>query len=208
MHQLQTLALNLLNHDGENLLLTGLILRQENQTSTVFSLFGYRDALKKNKLVWNLQQDAGSVAGLAVSALGATMSQILQHFQCIVNQLMTFTSVDIHHHTYAARVVLVGTVVQSISLHVQLFLYFTYQSTCKSTKLLSNCSKDGAFSSNKKMILTLKQRFDTKLGQIQSNCKRCMKSKRIKLNVLFIHLASLTKAGYNQALCERQRSWL
>ena len=124
MHQLKSLALYLLNHDGEYLLLASLVLGQENQTRAILPLLGNRNALKKDKLVGNLKKNACAIAGLAVSTLGATMSQVLQNFQCVVNQLMTLTSVDIHHHTHAARVVLVGTVVQSISLHVQSFFVF------------------------------------------------------------------------------------
>ncbi len=122
MHELQSLALDLLDHDGKNGLLTFLIFGQENQSCTVLALLRNWYTLKQYKLVGNLQQDARTVACLSVSALSATMAQVLEHFQGVVDKLVRLTAVDIHHHTYTARIVLIGAVVQSISLHLLTYL--------------------------------------------------------------------------------------
>ena len=45
MHQLQALALNLLDHHAQYLLLCLLVLRQKNQTCAVLTLFGHGDTL-------------------------------------------------------------------------------------------------------------------------------------------------------------------
>ena len=45
MHQRQSLALNLLNHHAQYLLLGLLVLWQKNQTCAVLTLFGHGDTL-------------------------------------------------------------------------------------------------------------------------------------------------------------------
>ena len=108
VHQLQSLALNFLDHDRENILLFLLVLRQEDETRSVFSLLRHRDTLKKNKLMWNLEHDTGTVARLVISTLCTTMAHVLEYLQGVIDQLMTLVTVDIHHHTYATRIVLIG----------------------------------------------------------------------------------------------------
>ena len=122
MHELQALALDLFDHDGKNGLLAFLVLRQEDQSCTVLALLRNWNTLKQYKLVGNLQQNTCTVAGLSVSALSATMAQVFEHFQGVVDELVRLAAVDIHHHTYAARIVLIGAVVQSISLHLLTYL--------------------------------------------------------------------------------------
>ena len=78
--------------------------------------------MKKNKLMGDLKQDTCSITGLAVSTFCATVTQVLKNFQCIVNKLVTLSTMDVHYHSYATRVMLVGTVVQSICLHLLMFL--------------------------------------------------------------------------------------
>ena len=46
MHQLQPFALYLLDDDAEDILLALLVLWQENQARSVFSLLGYWNALQ------------------------------------------------------------------------------------------------------------------------------------------------------------------
>ena len=139
VHQLQALALNLLNHDGQDLLLAFLVFWQEDEASAVFSLFRYRYALEKDKLMGDLQQYAGTVAGLAVSALGSTMPQVLKNLQSVVYKLVALSAMDVNYHSYATSVMLVGTVVQSICLHLLMFLCFTYQFVCKINKYITKC---------------------------------------------------------------------
>ena len=78
--------------------------------------------MKKNKLMGDLEQDACSIASLAVGTFSATMTQVLKYLQCIVNKLVTLSTMDVHYHSYATSVMLVGTVVQSICLHLLMFL--------------------------------------------------------------------------------------
>ena len=108
MHQLQSLAFNFLNHDRENILLFLLILRQEDETRTIFTFFWHWDTLKKNKLMWNLEHDTGTITRLVIGTLCTTMTHVLEYLQGVINQLMTLVTVDIHHHTYATRIVLIG----------------------------------------------------------------------------------------------------
>ena len=108
MHQLQSLAFNFLNHDRENILLFLLILRQEDEPRTIFTFFWHWDTLKKNKLMWNLEHDTGTITRLVIGTLCTTMTHVLEYLQGVIDQLMTLVTVDIHHHTYATRIVLIG----------------------------------------------------------------------------------------------------
>jgi len=122
MHQLKSLTFNLFNHNREDILLFLLILRQEDKTCTIFSLFRYRDTLKKNKLMWNLEHDTGTITRLVIGTLSTTMAHILEDLQGVIDQLMTLVTVDIHHHTYATRIVFIGRTVQSF-FHFLFVLY-------------------------------------------------------------------------------------
>ena len=108
VHQLKSLTFNLFNHNREDILLFLLILRQEDETRTIFTFFRHWDTLKKNKLMWNLEHDTGTVARLVISTLCTTMAHVFEYLQGIIDQLMTLVTVDIHHHTYATRIVLIG----------------------------------------------------------------------------------------------------
>ena len=106
MHQLQPLALDLLDHHTQNRLLCLLVLGQEHQSCTILSFLRHGDALQQNKLVGNLHHDTSTVARL-VARLGTTMLHVLQHLQGVVHQLVTLAAVDVHHHTHATSIVLV-----------------------------------------------------------------------------------------------------
>ena len=108
MHELQSLALYLLDHDGEDVLLFLFVFRQEDEACAIFAFLGDRNTLKKNKLVRNLEHDTGTVARLVVGTLSATMAHVLEYLQGIVYQLMALVAVDVNHHSYATRIVLIG----------------------------------------------------------------------------------------------------
>ena len=113
MHQLQILTLNLLDHHAQNLLTCLFLLGQEHQSRTILSFLGHGDALQQNKLMRNLHHDTCTVTCL-VASLGASVLHILQHLQCIVHQLMAFSTVDVHHHTHATSVVFIVWLIQSL----------------------------------------------------------------------------------------------
>ena len=112
MHQLQALALNLLDHHAQYLLLGLLVFGKENQTCTILTLFWHRNALQQNKLVGNLHHDTSTITSL-VACLSATVFHVLKHLQCIVNQVMTLSAVDIYHHTHAASIMLIVRLIES-----------------------------------------------------------------------------------------------
>ena len=113
MHQLQPLALDLLDHHAQDRLLRLLFFWQEHQSRAVLSFFGNRDALQQNELVGNLHHDTCTVARL-VSGLGTSVFHVLQHTQCLIHQFVTFAAVYVHHHAYAASVVLILWLIQSV----------------------------------------------------------------------------------------------
>ncbi|CDD20582.1 putative uncharacterized protein [Prevotella sp. CAG:732] len=108
VHQLESLTFDFLDHDGEDVLLFLLVLRQEDKTCTIFALLRHRDTLKKNKLMWNLEHDTCAITCLVVGTLCTTVAHVLKYLQGIIDQLMTLVSVDVNHHTYATRIVLIG----------------------------------------------------------------------------------------------------
>ena len=108
VHQLQSLALDLLNHDREDFLLFLLVFWQEDKTRTIFTFFWYWATLKKNKLMWNLEHDTSAITRLVVGSLSTTVAHIFENFQGVIDQLMALVSVDVNHHTYATRIVLIG----------------------------------------------------------------------------------------------------
>ena len=57
-----------------------------------------------------LNHNTRTVASL-VARFGTAVLHILQHLQRIVHQLVALASVDVHYHSHAARIVLVGTLI-------------------------------------------------------------------------------------------------
>ena len=115
VHKRQPLALYLLNHYAQYVLLLSLILRQEDESRSVFSLFRNRYSLQENKLMRYLQHYSGSVACLVVGTLGTAVSHVLEHFQGVVNKFMALVSMYVDNHAHAACVMLVFRIIQSFS---------------------------------------------------------------------------------------------
>ena len=72
--------------------------------------------------MWNLEHDTGTITRLVIGTLSTTMAHILEDLQGVIDQLMTLVTVDIHHHTYATRIVFIGRTVQSF-FHFLFVLY-------------------------------------------------------------------------------------
>ena len=89
------------------------VLRKEYQARSVLALLGHRNALQQDEFVWYLQQDACTVARLAVGTLCTAVAQVLQHFQCVVDEIVALVAVDVHDHAHTTSVVLVGGIIQS-----------------------------------------------------------------------------------------------
>ena len=110
VHQCHAFALDFLYHHVQQFLLRLLVLRQEDESGAVLSLLWHRDALQQDELVRNLQQYAGSVAGL-VACLGSTVLHVLQYLERFVHKVVALAAVDVYYHADSARVVLhVGSV--------------------------------------------------------------------------------------------------
>ena len=145
VHQLQSLALNLLYHHRQNILLRLLVFRQKYQTRTVLSFLRHRDALQQNKLVRNLNHDTGTVARL-VARLSAAVFHVLQHLQCIVYQFVTLSAVDVHYHSHAASIMLVIALVESFSFHsFHIILPVNLLKFAIGRKIISYCHKNHCF---------------------------------------------------------------
>ena len=109
--QLQSLALYLLYHHAQNLLLRRLVLREKDQSRAVLSLLRHRDALQQYKLMGYLEHDAGSITILTY--LRSTVPHVLKHLQRIIYQLVTLAAVDVDYHAHTAGIVLVFALIQS-----------------------------------------------------------------------------------------------
>ena len=106
VHQLQALALYLFYHHRQDVLLLLLVFGQKHQSRAVLALLGNGNALQQNKLMGYLDHDARTVARL-VSGLGTSVLHVLQHAQRLVHQFVALATMYVHHHAYAAGVVLI-----------------------------------------------------------------------------------------------------
>ena len=66
--------------------------------------------------VGDLQQDPGAVTGVGIGALGAAMLEVLQRVERLLDHGMTRLSPQLRHEGDAARVVLVGGIVEAHGL--------------------------------------------------------------------------------------------
>ena len=119
VHQLKSFPLDLLNHDTQYLSLRLLFLGQKHQPRSILSFFGHRNALKQNKLMRNLDHNAGSIAVL--SHFCPTMAHVLKHMQCIVHQFMTLASMDVIYTYYKMTNCLF-----SVQIYFNLFEYQSF----------------------------------------------------------------------------------
>ena len=75
-----------------------------------------------------LHHDAGTVAGL-VARLSAAVLHVLQYTQRIVNQLVTLSSMYVHHHAYSTGIVLITALIKStlfFNTRCHIILTFTF----------------------------------------------------------------------------------
>ena len=117
VHQRESLALDLLDHHGEDFLLFLCVFRQEHESRTILSFLWNWYSLQENKLMRNLQEDTRTVTGLSVGSLCTSMAHVLKYFQRIVYQFMALVAVDINHHAHTTRIVFVLGTIQSFFIH-------------------------------------------------------------------------------------------
>src|SRR5690606_41165813 len=72
------------------------------------------DCLLCEKLVRDLEQDAGAVAGLRIGTNGAAMLEVLQDAQAIRDNLVALDIADIGDETDAASIVLMASVIKPV----------------------------------------------------------------------------------------------
>ena len=96
----------------------GMFLGQEDHAHPVFAGRGQLDALQRHLLavqrIRQLQQDTGPVTHQFVSAHCAPMVEIFENLQTLLNDCMRLVPLDVRHKTHAARIVLIGRVVQAM----------------------------------------------------------------------------------------------
>ena len=71
-------------------------------------------ALAGEELVWNLDQDAGAVAGLRVAAAGAAVGQVDKNLDSLADNVVALMAADAGDEPDAARVVLVRGIVETL----------------------------------------------------------------------------------------------
>jgi hypothetical protein len=64
-------------------------------------------ALAREKLVGNLDQDAGAVAGLRIAARGAAMGEVDQHLKALADNLVALFAANAGDQSHAAGIVLI-----------------------------------------------------------------------------------------------------
>ena len=79
MHQGEALAFYLFNHDAQDGRLLVLVLGQEDQSGSVFSLLGHRNALQRAQLVRILEQYACPVPRFVVGSFCPPVLHVFQY---------------------------------------------------------------------------------------------------------------------------------
>ena len=94
------------------------IYRKENHAHTVLARGRQREpetrrfALEKS--VWNLDQNARSVAGLRIAAASSAMSEVDQNLNALEDDVVRLAALDIRNETDAAGIVFVLGPVQTL----------------------------------------------------------------------------------------------
>ena len=97
MHDGKSLFLGLLDHDTQNLVLLVFIFGQEDHACAIASLFRDRYSLKENEFMWDLEHDAGTIAGLVISAFRASVSHVFQNAKSTFYDVMRLFSMYVNH---------------------------------------------------------------------------------------------------------------
>jgi hypothetical protein len=97
------------------------IARQEDQSGSEFIGAGRQldaqfAALFAEKFFRQLHHDAGAVAGHLVAAAGAAVGQVDEDIQRLVDDIVGFLALEVHHATHAAGVVFKTRIVQPLRL--------------------------------------------------------------------------------------------
>ena len=66
------------------------------------------------KLVGDLEEDAHTVAGLALGVLSGPVLQLFHDFQGVVHRPVALQALDIHHGTDSTGVMLKGGIIQAL----------------------------------------------------------------------------------------------
>ncbi len=72
------------------------------------------DAFPREKLVRNLDQHAGAIAGLRIAAAGAAVSQVDQNLNALDDNVVRLLALDVGDKADAAGIVLVARVVKTL----------------------------------------------------------------------------------------------
>ncbi len=64
--------------------------------------------------MWNLQQNAGAIAGVGIGSLCSSMREILQYLESLANDGMRLLPLDIDNKTNPTRVLFVLRIIQPL----------------------------------------------------------------------------------------------
>jgi hypothetical protein len=71
------------------------------------------DALPHKELVWDLEENAGAVAGLGIASAGPAVRQVEQHLDSLIYDIVTFVAANVGYESDPAGVVLLRRMVQT-----------------------------------------------------------------------------------------------
>jgi hypothetical protein len=72
------------------------------------------DALPHKELVWDLEENAGAVAGLRIASAGPAVSQVEQHLDSLVYDVVTFVAANVSYESDPAGVMLLRRMIQTL----------------------------------------------------------------------------------------------
>ena len=97
---------------------SNIFLGKEKHTYAIVSRLPQLDAALRGgllkKLVGDLEEDAHTVAGLALGVLSGPVLQLFHDFQGVVHRPVALPALDIHHGADSTGVMLKGGIIQAL----------------------------------------------------------------------------------------------
>ena len=113
---LEALSLNKVVECLYALLSCSFVLGEENKTGSILASVGQLGHHALKELMRHLYKDASTVATLVVSSLGTAVSHVDVHLKSAPDYVVGLLALDVGHEADTARVMLVGWIVETLSL--------------------------------------------------------------------------------------------
>ena len=105
MHNFEALLGDRLTDDMSKEVVVLFIFRKEDHSYTVTAFFRYRDSVKKDEFVGNLNHHSCSVSGFLISAFRTSVSHIFQDCESFLHDVVVLAAIDVDHQSDTTGIV-------------------------------------------------------------------------------------------------------